>query len=45
MNRTLTRPMTSALAAPVLAAGRIGGGAVALSGAGPAPQTAALRPL
>ena len=40
MNRTVSRRIASALAMPVLAAGLIGGGAVALSGAGPAPQTA-----
>ncbi|MET0901035.1 MAG: hypothetical protein ABWY45_24240 [Mycobacterium sp.] len=40
MNRTASRRIASALAMPMLAAGLIGGGAVALSGAGPAPQTA-----
>ena len=40
MNRTVSHRIASALAMPVLAAGLIGGGAVALSGAGPAPQAA-----
>lgn len=44
MNRTVSRRITSALAMPVLAAGLIGGGAVALSGTGPAPQTAFASP-
>ena len=38
--RRAERRIASALSMPVLAAGLIGGGAVALSGAGPAPQTA-----
>ena len=38
MNRTVSCRIASALAMPVLAAGLIGGGAVALSGAGPAPS-------
>ena len=36
MNRTLSRRVASALAMPVLAAGLIGGAAVAISGAAPA---------
>lgn len=44
MFRTISRRITSALAMPVLAAGLIGGGAVALSGAAWAANTEPAAP-